>query len=86
MRGDALVNRQRLMAQAIFAIADHVEQATGYALTPVTFANLPLPLMGGTIACISDSTVNTWGTVIVGGGSHTVLAFYNGTNWTVAAA
>jgi hypothetical protein len=82
MRGDALVARQRLMAQAVYALADHIEQATGYALVPVTFANLPA-VAPGLIACVSNSTVNAWGSVIAGGGSFTVLAFCNGTNWTV---
>jgi hypothetical protein len=86
MRGDALINRQRLMAQAVYAIADHIDQASGYALSPVAFANLPAPITRGTIACISDSTANTWGSVIAGGGTHAVLAFYNGTNWTVVGA
>jgi hypothetical protein len=82
MRGDALINRQRLMAQAVFALADHIENATGYALTPITFASLP-GNVGGMIACIKDSTVNSWGSVIAGGGSFTVLAFCNGSHWTV---
>jgi hypothetical protein len=86
MRGDALASRQRLITQAVYALADHIEQATGYALTPVTFASLPAPITTGAIACISDSTVNTWGSVIAGSGTHTVLAFYNGANWTVVGA
>ena len=85
MRGDAIVNRQRLMAQAVFAIADHIEKATGYCFDPVTFANLP-PSYTGSVACISDSTVNTWGSIIAGGGTFTVLAFYNGTSWKVIGA
>lgn len=86
MRGDALIARQRMMAQAVFALADHINQATGYAFVPTPLANLPSPITAGSIACISDSTVNTWGSVIAGGGTHTVMAFYNGTNWTVMAA
>jgi hypothetical protein len=86
MRGDALINRQRLMTQAVYAIADHIEQATGYALTPVAFADLPASITRGTIACVSDSTVNTWGSIIAGGGTLTVLAFYNGSAWTVVGA
>jgi hypothetical protein len=34
---------------------------------------------------VTDSTVNTWGAVVAGGGGFTVGAFFNGTNWTVAA-
>ena len=83
MRGDALVNRQHLMAQAIFALADHITQSNGYALTPIVFAKLPTPPATGMIACVNDSTVSAWGSVIVGGGTNTVFAFYNGTNWVV---
>jgi hypothetical protein len=52
----------------------------------VTYANLPATPSAGTIITVTDATVNTWGTTIsAGGGSNTVLAFYNGTAWTVAA-
>lgn len=37
----------------------------------------------GTTGTVTDSTVNTWGETIVGGGLYTVLAFCDGTNWTV---
>lgn len=50
---------------------------------PVTFAGLPQRVAAGTMAIITDSTVNTWGAVISGGGTFTVLALFNGTNWTV---
>jgi hypothetical protein len=82
MRGDALVQNQRLMAQAVFGLAHLIENATGYQLTPVAFASLPAPAEKGMIACVSDSTMNTWGSVIAGGGTYTVLAFYDG-NWVV---
>lgn len=85
MRGDALVQNQRLMAQAVFALADHIEQATGYQLTPLAFVDLPVAERGQ-IACISDSTVNTSGDVIAGGGTNTVLGFYDGANWKVSGA
>jgi hypothetical protein len=32
-----------------------------------------------------DSSVNTWGTVLVGGGAFIVDAFCNGVNWTISA-
>ena len=50
------------------------------------FGNLPSPATAGAIAYVTDSTVNTWGSVVAGGGGNKVLAFYNGTNWTVFAA
>lgn len=37
----------------------------------------------GSTASVSDSTTNTWGAVIAGGGSFHVLAYCDGTNWTV---
>lgn len=82
MRGAALIETQRLMAQSIGALADHIEQSTGYQLTPVKYADLPSPKTG-MIACVGDSTVATWGGIIAGGGTNTVLAFYDGTNWVV---
>lgn len=85
MRGDALVQSQLLVAQSIFAMADHLNNSTGFQIDPVLFVDLP-DAMSGQLACISDSTVNTWGAVVAGGGTYTVLAFYNGTSWTVIAA
>lgn len=50
-----------------------------------TYANLPAGVAGMT-AYVTDSTTATWGATIAGGGSNKVLAFYNGTNWTVSGA
>jgi hypothetical protein len=84
MRADVLAQTQLLMAQSVFALAEHIDQSTGYNLTPVTFADLPTRIGKGTIVCMTDSTVNTWGSAItVGGGTNTVLAFYDGTKWKV---
>lgn len=54
---------------------------------PVTFASLPAASVSleGTIRAVSDSNTATWGANIAGGGSNHVLAYCNGTNWTVAA-
>jgi hypothetical protein len=52
---------------------------------PVTVANLPSPVEGMMVS-VTDSSTATWGATITGGGSNHVLAYYNGTNWTVAAA
>jgi hypothetical protein len=49
----------------------------------VAFANLPGSPVAGMTACITDSNTNTWGATIAGGGANTVLAWYNGSNWTV---
>lgn len=39
----------------------------------------------GTIAAVTDSTTVVWGATITGTGMNHVLAFCNGTNWTVLA-
>jgi hypothetical protein len=49
------------------------------------FADLPTATTGA-LACVTDSNTATWGATIAGGGANVVLAFYNGTNWTVAGA
>ena len=38
----------------------------------------------GSYSSVSDSSTNTWGATITGGGSNHVLAYCDGTNWTVA--
>jgi hypothetical protein len=38
----------------------------------------------GEQAAVSDSTTNTWGATITGSGANHVLAYCDGTNWTVA--
>jgi len=45
--------------------------------------DLPVASKVGDHAVILDSTVNTWGAIVAGGGSFVVLAWFNGTNWTV---
>jgi len=60
---------------------------TNVRLTPQVFSQLPAAAAGnaGTQAVVTDSTTVVWGATITGGGANTVLAFSNGTNWTVAA-
>lgn len=55
------------------------------SLKPVTFAQLPSGPTKGQMAVVTDSNTNTWGANIAGGGANSVLAFYNGSAWTVAA-
>jgi len=52
---------------------------------PVVFAGLPSSPQEGLRIPVMDSTTAVWGAVIAGGGANRVLAYYNGTNWTVAA-
>lgn len=51
------------------------------------FANLTTCAAGleGAVAPISDSNTVTWGAAISGGSTNHVLAYCNGTSWTVAA-
>ena len=37
----------------------------------------------GSMAAVTDSTTNTWGATISGSGTNHVLAYCDGTNWTV---
>lgn len=85
MRGDIVVQSQLMIAQAIGALARSIGDSTGFALTPVVFAGLPTGAFG-LIACVTDSTVNTPGAIIAGGGTNKVLAWHNGTNWKVIGA
>lgn len=55
-------------------------------LTATTFAKLPAASASneGMYAAITDSTTNTWGATITGGGSLHVLAYCDGSVWSVA--
>ncbi len=48
------------------------------------FADLPASPSAGTLAYVTDSNTVTWGATIAGSSTNKVLAFFNGTNWTVA--
>jgi hypothetical protein len=52
-------------------------------LNETPLAGQPGGQVVGALANISDSTVNTWGATVVGGGSFHVLARWNGTIWKV---
>jgi len=62
--------------------AEWVERAR----TPVLFADLPATPEEGWQVPVTDSNTATWGATIAGGGANNVLAYYNGTNWTVMGA
>lgn len=54
-------------------------------LRGVVFASLPASPVVGMYETVTDSPTVTWGAnITVGGSTNKVLAFYNGTNWTVA--
>jgi hypothetical protein len=54
-------------------------------ITEMPFSSLPGSVGIGTIANISDSTVNAIGGTIAGGGAFHVMGRWNGTAWKVAA-
>lgn len=49
----------------------------------VAFASLPTPVEGMLVG-VTDSNTNVWGAIVAAGGANHILAYYNGTNWTVA--
>ena len=53
----------------------------------VAFSSLPACAAGteGTLRGVNDSNTVTWGANVAGGSSNHVLAYCDGTNWTVAA-
>jgi len=84
MRADHVVESQRLMAQTIGALAEHIAASTGYQLTGITYDLRPQTAKVGMIQCFTDSTVTTG--IVAGGGTNVVLAWFNGTGWKVFAA
>lgn len=52
--------------------------------TGVTFATLPASPVAGMVAYVTDSNTVVWGATIAGSSTNKVLAFYNGSAWTVA--
>lgn len=66
----------------------HLGRPTGSVrIDPTAFGNLLRCASGtqGMLKPVSDSTTKTWGAAVSGGGSDHVLAYCDGTNWTVAA-
>lgn len=57
------------------------------AIPPAVFASLPTcnSSAEGQYRAVTDSTANTWGATVTGGGANHVFAYCDGTNWTVAA-
>ena len=58
---------------------------TSTQLRATAFAGVPASPIEGTTVSVTDSSTNVWGATITGGGANHVLAYYNGTNWTVVA-
>lgn len=56
----------------------------GILTAPTVYASLPASPVAGMVFSISDSTTQTWGATVSGGGSDFALVVYDGANWTVA--
>lgn len=50
----------------------------------VAFANLPAAPVEGMLFGVTDSNTAVWGATVAAGGANHVLAYFDGTNWTVA--
>ena len=51
----------------------------------VAFASLPFAPVVGTLRTVTDANTAVWGATVAGGGANQILAFFNGSVWTVAA-
>jgi hypothetical protein len=80
LKADGKVGVGTLSPQTLFDVAGQAR------VKPVVFSDLPTPgaSIEGAIAAVTDSTTSTWGATISGGGTNHVLAYCDGTNWTVA--
>lgn len=76
------VPKQVLAASALNQ-AFSTKQDYPFVPSVVPFAGLPASPVLGTLAVVTDSTTAGWGSVVIGGGFNKVLAWFNGTNWTV---
>jgi hypothetical protein len=68
-------------------VSENDPGAGAMLLKPQTFASLTTcsGTIEGAMASVTDSTVNTWGSTIAGSSTNHVMAYCDGTNWTVAA-
>jgi hypothetical protein len=67
------------------AVLSRVTGSGYFVSIPVPFSSLQpcTSTLDGAHAAVTDSTVNTWGATIIGGGSYHEPAYCNGTNWVV---
>jgi hypothetical protein len=66
------------LVQAVNSLSTFVGVSTG-----VTVAKLPGSPVAGQLAQVTDSTTNVWGAAVTGTGGFKVLAWFNGSQWTV---
>jgi hypothetical protein len=77
--GGGVVNTDTLYTPLHISMVGHI------IVTNATFANAGpcVSVYKGALKSITDSSTATWGANIAGGGANQVLAYCNGTNWTV---
>lgn len=63
--------------------SQYLSYSPAIRVTPVAFASLPTPVEGMLIP-VTDSNTAVWGATVAAGGANHILAYYNGSNWTVA--
>lgn len=88
--GNAWVRGQFSAANSAFVVnpSGVVSATPAVTHTPSTYANLTALITcasgtEGTTAAVTDSTTNTWGATVAGGGTLHVFAYCDGTSWTV---
>lgn len=71
-----------LSSQLITALGKIFSRA---AVAPITVANLPSASVAGKYQklTVSDATVTTFASTVVGGGANTVPVYSDGTNWKI---
>ena len=75
------------LALGVSTAAEIVLTPNAVTLKKLPFGSLPTCAAGteGTIMPVTDSNTITWGATIAGSSTNHVLAYCDGTNWTVAA-
>ena len=75
-----MVSHSGSLGPAVFSIQGIMQLQKG------AFASLPAcaPALEGSVAGVTDSSTSVWGAPILEDGSNHVLAYCDGTNWTVA--
>lgn len=81
-----LSGTQTVTGAKTFSSTVTVTGGSGIQLSVGAFSTLPTCNSGaeGTTAGVNDSTTNTWGATITGSGSDHVMAYCDGSAWTVA--
>jgi len=82
---DRLANVLRLFFNQLNGVLSTLTNAYITNTSITTVASLPTASTtnAGTRTFVSDATVTTFGSTVVGGGTNTVPVYSNGTNWKI---